>query len=130
MQAEQELMDGSESNVRADVGITLAILDCYAHTQVCSYCTSVDPINRRLGYDLIQERDTAVDDALRAVGFESSGNRLENSISQEQQAPINEDPARNGLMSHRNSRNISDPKIPAGRTPVWTMEAARSRRTV
>jgi hypothetical protein len=122
----------SKSYLQSSREVVDSVLDCYVHTQICSRCVSMEKVTCQQGYELMEERDSASDHAIR-MGVSDGGfdaHRID-SMSQEQiQAAFNKAVAQEKFLQHKGCCEVCTLKRPRGRYSIaaWNIEAARSQR--
>jgi hypothetical protein len=123
---------GSKSYLQSGREIMDSVLDCYVHTQICSRCVSIEKVTCQQGYELMEERDSASDEAIRkgVSDGDFDAHRI-GSMSQEQiQAAFNKAFAQEKFLQHKGCCKVCTLKRPRGRYSIaaWNIEAARSQR--
>lgn len=111
-----------------------SFLDCYAHTQICTRCVSVEKLSCKEGYFLMEERDSALDlTSGFGIGFKIDDSRPTVEPIQEQHEALlfNTATAQRRFLDHRNTCPICIMKPPIGRYTIaaWNVQAARALDT-
>ena len=112
--------------------MTDSVLDCYVHTQICPRCVSIEKVTCQRGYELMEVRDSAFDQAARlGVKDRNLGARQTESMNQEQvQAALNKAFAQEKFLHHKSSCEACTLKRPQGRYNIaaWNIEVACSQK--
>ena len=107
-----------------------SFLDCYAHTQICTRCVSVEKLACKEGYFLMEERDSEFDrNSGLGIGFKTDDPHPNGELSQEQQVALfNTTKAQQRFLDHRNNCPVCIIKPPIGRYTIaaWNVQAARA----
>jgi hypothetical protein len=110
-----------------DHSLKNSFLDCYAHTQICTRCVSVEKLTCKEGYGLMEERDSAFDRTSGlGIGFKADDSRPNAELSPEQrEALLYTSTTQQVFLDHRNTCPICIMKPPIGRYTIaaWNVQA-------
>jgi hypothetical protein len=126
------LTAGEGTRFLAEERFRESLVDCYVHTKVCRRCQSIENVTCKSGYQLLKERDAALDESFRVVATEETKSDSEefNSLVRLVPPAFKRHAAQQKFLDHIESCAKCSLKPPRGRYSIaaWNIEVARSQK--
>jgi hypothetical protein len=125
-------MPGSKPYLQSIREMMDSVLDCYVHTQICPRCVSMEKVTCQRGYELMETRDSASDQAAK-LGVKDrnlDARQIESMTPEQVQASFNKAFAQEKFLHHKSGCEACTLKGPQGRYNIaaWNIEVARSQK--